>query len=78
MHWDGAVSLDVTSMGNLAYVPFKDPRRSGGRRARARPSGHAYKQVALREAAAAYHSSSAAATLLVGSTPMLTAPLRMS
>ena len=22
MHWDGAVSLDVTSMGNLSWVPF--------------------------------------------------------
>jgi hypothetical protein len=32
-------------------------------RARARPSGHAFHQLALREAVAAYHSSSAAANL---------------
>ena len=48
--------------GGPKLKTLASPGRGDGRHARARPSGHAFQQVALREAVAAYHSSIATAT----------------
>jgi hypothetical protein len=63
--------------GRLPVKTPGSPGRGDGRRARARPSGHGYRLEAHREASLPTDSSRTAATLRVGSTPMLTAPLQM-
>jgi hypothetical protein len=63
--------------GRLPVKTPGSPGRGDGRRARARPSGHGYRLEAHRKASLPIDSSRTAATLQVGSTPVLTAPLRI-